>query len=341
MFTAILISHPHPYIIQFFEIALPVGFICILLAIKISLEGSDGVAPEVVPAVVPDDTFTVIPLSFRDYVTSLQVERICEPTVPLDTDGGREASEWEYQISGYYDSQNPFLKCDRRLCRESGQNATDFCEHLVLALAPQDSSDERGLARAESFRAYVNLAYPEVVINRTIDYPFVQMFGSDSEIAAYVKDESYGNSDNPKIGFAVTFPDGSSNKDYVYTLRMNSTNFNQPEQEGRPSQSTTPKTNRDFYLYSKTDNACTPVDGASYQGPMENSCTGQYLYNGAITVQRTLQDWILVDSGSKAEGMFVAEHGVQFVMFPTQEYTINGFYAVIAGEDHKQIVVLP
>ena len=336
MFTAILISHPHPYIIQFFEIALPVVFICILLAIKNSLEGSDGFSPEVVPALLPNDTFTVIPLSFRDYVTSLQVERICEPTLSLT-----DATTWEYQISGYYDNQNPFLKCDRRLCRESGQNATDFCEHLILALAPQDSSDERGLARAESFRAYVNLAYPEVVINRTIDYPFVQMFGSDSEIAAYVKDESYGKSGSPKIGFAVTFPDGSSEKDYVYTLRMNSTNFNQPEQQKAPAQSTTPETNRDFSLYSKTDNACTPVGGTASQGPMENSCTGQYLYNGAITVQRTLQDWILVDSGSKAEGMFVAEHGVQFVMFPTQEYTINGFYAVIAGEDHKQIVVLP
>jgi hypothetical protein len=303
---------------------LPVGFICILLAIKISLEGSSQFKPVTVPASFPSSTSAIIPLSFRDYVTSLQAQRVCQPSSP--------GSEWEFQISGYYDSQNPFLKCDRRRCETNGQDATPFCEFLILALAPQDTSSPRALARALSFGVYVNSTFPQLTDgNVPIDFPFVQMFDSDSAISSYVTSANYGKTGYPKIGFAVTFADGSSEKDYAYTLRQNNTNFNQPEQEGRPAQSTSPPTKQLFSYYSNVDDACPVTDGTSYQGPLQNSCTGQYLYNGAITVQRALQDWILVDAGSVDAGTFVSEHGVQFVPFPSKEYTINGFYASISG----------
>jgi hypothetical protein len=320
--------------LKFFEIALPVGFICILLGIKIALEDSDSFKPETIPALFPGDTFeytsefpipgAIIPLSFRDYVTSLQVKRICEKSVI-------DANQWEFQISGYYDNQNPFLKCDRRSCDFVGQNASNFCERLILAVAPTESTALRGLARAEAFAGFVNSTYPELVTSVPMDYPFVQVFGSDAEIADYVKSPNYGTTGFPKVALAVTFGDGSSERDYAYTLRVNSTNYNQPEQEGRPAQSTTPNTKRQFSYYSSIDNVCEPVGGTPDQGPLQNSCTGQYLYNGAITIQRLVQDWILVDSGAAAAGMSVAEHGVQFVQFPQAAYTINGFYASING----------
>ena len=258
----------------------------------------------------------------------MQVKRACEPSL-LDL-------EWPFQISDYYDNQNPFLKCDRRRCTEDNQDATLFCEYNILALAPPDSNSVRGLERAKAFEAYVKSTYPELESNRIpTEYSLVRGFSSDDEISSYTKASTYGTSGYPKIGFAVIFPDGTSEKDYAYTLRQNSTNYNQPEQEGRPAQSTSPPTNKLFSYYSNHDNACTPIGGTADQGPIQNSCTGQYLYNGAIAMQRMIQDWILVDSGSEEAGMYVAEHGVQFVSFPSRQYTINGFYAAIEGKFYE------
>ena len=303
---------------------MPVGFICILLGIKIALEGSSGFTPVTVPATFPGESSTIVPLSFSDYVTSLQVPRLCEPSNPPD--------QWPFMISGYYDNQNPFLKCDRRRCTGSGQDATTFCEYLILAIAPQDESSLRGLARAKAFEEYVKSTFPQLITDSVpVDYAVVQSFSSDSEIASYVTSPKYGTTGFPKIGFAVVFSDGSSEKDYAYTLRQNSTNFNQPENEGRPAQTTTPPTNKEFSYFSNVDDACSPTDGTAEQGPLQASCTGQYLYNGAVTVQRVIQDWILIDSGNGDENLFVAEHGVQFVSFPTRSYTINGFYAAISS----------
>lgn len=225
------------------------------------------------------------------------------------------------------------MKCDRRRCSEVGQDATLFCEYLILAIAPKDANSLRASARADAFGAYIASTYPQVADGSVpVNYPVFKIFPSDADISNYVKSPLYGDSGNPKIGFAVVFTDGTSEKDYAYTLRQNSTNFNQAEQDGRPAQSTSPPTNKLFSYYSNVDDACTPLGGTARQGPLASSCTGQYLYNGAIAVQRTIQDWILLDSGSADEGMFVSEHGVQFVSFPTREYTVNGFYASISGE---------
>lgn len=311
---------------------MPVGFICILLAIKIALEDTEGFQPQVIMATFPQEDQTLIPLSFRDYETSLQVTRTCQE--------GQDFSQWDFEISGYFDNQNPFLKCDRRRCTELDQNAINFCEHLILVIAPSSSNAERGLARAESFKAYIDSVYPNAGANAA--YPFVQVMSSEKEISDYVRDESYGKDGSPKIGFAIVFGDGSSDKDYAYTLRQNSTNYNQPEEEGRPAQPTTPPTKKDFDFFGNTDDACTPEGGTSFQGFLGDSCTGQYLYNGAITMQRTVQDWIMVDTGTKDEGnTFVAEHGVQFVSFPTKEYTINGFYASINGKSSRIDAIFP
>jgi glycopeptide antibiotics resistance protein len=53
-------------------------------------------------------------------------------------------------------------------------------------------------------------------------------------------------------------------------------------------------------------------------------------YNGAITIQRLVDDFIINDSGAKAAGWSVASNGVTFAPFPSRKYTDDGFYAAIA-----------
>ena len=61
------------------------------------------------------------------------------------------------------------------------------------------------------------------------------------------------------------------------------------------------------------------------------SCTGQYMLNGAVTLQRLVNDWILEDTGATlATNATVAQNGAVFLPFPTKEYTQSGFYENIA-----------
>jgi len=53
----------------------------------------------------------------------------------------------------------------------------------------------------------------------------------------------------------------------------------------------------------------------------------QYILNGAITIQRLVDDWILSDSGVEVT---VAQNSAVFLPFPTKEYTKSGFYQTIA-----------
>jgi len=62
-------------------------------------------------------------------------------------------------------------------------------------------------------------------------------------------------------------------------------------------------------------------------GQYSRSCTGRYMLNGAITIQRLIDDWILDDSGVEVT---VAANGVSFLPFPTKEYIRSGFYENIA-----------
>jgi hypothetical protein len=84
--------------------------------------------------------------------------------------------------------------------------------------------------------------------------------------------------------------------------------------------------------FAKTDfTTCEGEGDGPDQGAMQYSCTGQYMYNGVLTFQRLIGDFILEDTGAKAAGYYVAESGVQFVQFPTQAYEENGFFADIGG----------
>jgi hypothetical protein len=92
-----------------------------------------------------------------------------------------------------------------------------------------------------------------------------------------------------------------------------------------------PPTDQEFESFAKNDFSC-PEDengGVPSQGFYQSSCTGQYLYNGILTFQRLVGDYILNATG--ADTVFpVARNGARFVQFPTPEYEDAGFFADIA-----------
>jgi ATP-binding cassette subfamily A (ABC1) protein 3 len=85
-----------------------------------------------------------------------------------------------------------------------------------------------------------------------------------------------------------------------------------------------------FAHYAKKEiNAGCAHLGALPQGPHQFTCTGQYVLNGFLTMQRFLHDWIMVDTGATETGLFVAEHGVKFAPFPSKPYDAEGFYGIM------------
>jgi hypothetical protein len=317
--------------LQFLEFSLPIAFLGILVAIKGAVEGSgDSTAPELIAAIFPGSEFAFTPLSFGDYVTALRATRECVV--------GNNEELW---ISGIddegYNWQVPFVKCDSRECEVAGQSAQPFCEYAIVAVSPSSTQDEGGLVRATAFRDWIYNRYPDLNNSDAetsvmpFDFDFVQIFNDPQELDAYVKSKKYGSKEFPKIGMAITW-DGNSATDYFYSLRQNSTNFNAPEEEGRPASQSTPDPDRIVNSFAKTDfTVCSPQDGAPDQGVLSNSCTGQYLYNGVLSFQRLVGDFILEDTGAKEKGYYVAEAGVQFVQFPTEAYEGSGFFEDIGG----------
>lgn len=315
-----------------------------LVAIKKSLEGTSGFSPETVVPKFPKNPNATIPYSFHDYVTAIQAKRICYKVegiegIPDDfriTGMDFFAQEAEDDSEKYTWLQVPFVKCDPEGCQDIGEDAASkFCEYQILAVAPQDATMTTGVDRAASFRDFVYDKYP--VLNDPerlpFNYDFVKIFGSESEIESYIKSKDYGTTGNPKIALAVVFPKGQGEKDYAYKIRANTTNINAPARNfDRPGMTTTPQTDRLFNDYAKLDESCPTEGGAAYLGPKQTSCTRQYVYNGVLTIQRLVGDWVMNITGAESAGYAVAEHGVQFVSFPTLQYTYDGFYESIARE---------
>lgn len=228
--------------------------------------------------------------------------------------------------------QVPFVKCDGRLCEEAGVDASGLCEYLALGVAPSTSDDTVGLQQAEAFRDYIYSRYPVLADNSALpfDFEFIQMMDSDEEVEAYVKAENYG-ADVPKLALAVVFDGRDTSINYNYAIRSNSTGFNSPDDEGRPATLTTPPTDKLFEAYARTDTESCPelVGGTPDLGPYSNSCTGRYAYNGLLTIQRLVHDFIMEDSGVAARGFAVSEGGVAFAPMPSPGYVEQGFYEAI------------
>jgi hypothetical protein len=318
------------HVLKIAEIISPIIFILVMVAVKVSLQDNPSFSPEVVPPSFPPNEDAIITYSFNDYVTAIQAKRQCFAQA-----NPYNSNPWA--ITGLenqgYNWQVPFVKCDSRACQAAGENAAElYCQYQILAVAPSNSSDTIGIARSLSFTEYTYNKYPALVTNKPFNYSFIKIFESNQDIENYVTSSNYGSSGYPKIGLAVIFTGGSSEKDYAYTLRVNSTNFNSPENEGRPAATTTPSTSKIFDNLANIDDVCVPIGGTALMGPGENSCTYQYIYNGLLIIQRLVDDWIIDHSGAATKGYSVAEHGVQFVPFPSKQYTKNGFYASISGK---------
>ena len=308
---------------QILELVLPVGFVCILLTIKLSLQDTDGFSPEIQPAVFPAANEAIIPLTFRDYVTSVQTPRFCF------------AAGKDRYVTGMLTNQNPFIKCEGTSCAKGITglvDATENCEYLILAIAPKTATT-RAMNRASKFANYTLSKYSDYNNTGHYQYPMIQMFDTEQAVTDYITSDAYGTGSAPKIAFAVVFEDSASETDYAYTLRLNSTNFNIAENAAQPVSSTTPPTTRKFSALAAEDDACALENGSpDQQRGNDASCTYQYMFNGAIAIQRLVNDWIHDDTGTVAVGLGVAEHGVQFVPFPTKEFVTNGFYAQINGK---------
>jgi hypothetical protein len=311
------------------EIVLPPLFALFLVFIKNAVSNAGNIESEIVNATFPD--FSVTPFSFTDYITAMRARRICVDVVN-STDSNNL-----FDISGILDNggnwQVPFVKCDSRKCDFAGQDALPFCEFAIIAVA---GSDTGGQERALAFEEWIYQTYPAIAPsnpNKMLPFNFslVRLFDSSGDMDKYVKSSDYGRVTVPKIAIGVVWQ-GNDNVAFNYSLRQNSTNFNAPEDEGRPTAQTTPPTGSWIDSFARDDfSVCLPIDGAPVQGLLGLSCTGQYMYNGVLTIQRLVHDFIFNVSGAEAAGVTVAEAGVQFAPFPTKEYTKDGFYATIGG----------
>ena len=279
-----------------------------MVGIKAALDdGSGSLQAEIVPPVTFDDSDALRTLSFSDYVTAILAERKCT----LDGGGYQRITGLPYEG---YNWQVPFVKCDARMCQVDGEDAYDYCNYPILAVGPVDADDTAGKERAQEFKEYIEDRYPELLNSNMTHfnsdgYELVRLFGSSKAINDYVRSSDYGASGKEEIALAVLF-DGGDPFDFKYSLRVNSTNFNSPELGARPGALTAPDTRKNFDTYAKQDYGCYNGD-APIQGPDTGSCTALYIYNGFLTTQRLVHDWIMVASESKDAGGFVGEHGVR------------------------------
>jgi hypothetical protein len=321
--------------LQLCELAFPIAFVAILVAIKNSVKNSEGFQSEIIEATYPSAAYK--PLTFRDYVTALQAEHKCVEGIN-DLTG-----QFDFWITGVpnqgYNWQIPFVKCDSRRCERDGEDAQQYCQFGIIGVSGSDANDVGGQLRVDDFTAWLYVEYPELMSNMPFDFDIVKKFNEPQAMDDYVKSSDYGKTGNPKIVMGIVF-DGNREFDYKYSLRQNSTNFNSPESEWQPATRTTPDTNRLFKNYAKDDyDVCYALDGAAEQGWLQESCTGQYLYNGILTFQRLLGDFILSDSGAEENGYFVAESGVTYSSFPTFQYEESGFSATLVVSCRLGIVL--
>lgn len=325
------------------EFFLPALCVATLYFIKLDLQSDPNsslksvVVPSSLDATPPgpgaDDT--IIPFSFQDYVTALQAKRVCvvDPTASaLEQILGLAP----LVISGinYKEWPVPFIFCNSYSCRIRGENATDYCTYRTLALAPMNADVKGEVDQMLEFKGYVENRYPQLTSGALpFEHDFIQIFGSNEELDSYVTSETYGGwaddgQYNPKVAIGVLFSGGGGGKSYEYTIRTNSTNFNSEENSAQPVAKTTPNTERVFEPYNREDSSSCSTPGAPNMGRYGGSCTGQYMLNGAVTIQRLLDDWILSDNGVNTN---VAQSGATFLPFPTNEYIKTGFYENISA----------
>ena len=314
---------------QIFEFMTPFCFVWVIVAIKNSVDVDGG---QTLKAFLPQDVHTLIPLSYEDYMQAIQAQRVCSKP-PNSSD----ALMISGMVQGGYNWQVPFVRCDVRRCESLGQDAHPFCEYSILAVSGSSEDDDGGRRRAEEFQTYMYDRWPFLLKTREgtivqegrpFPFEFVKIFSGSKDMEAYLLRDDYGSVGVPKIGMGVVF-DGDDPNHFKYWLRQNSTGMNAPESESEtlPVVQTTPSTNKLFNDFARNDiDTCRRLPGDPNYGDFQDSCTGQYFYNGVIATQRLVGDFILNQTGAEAAGVFVADGGVGYVPFPSKEYVDLGFF---------------
>jgi hypothetical protein len=305
----------------------PCIFMLVLWAIKSAVDDAD----IVIPAFSPGDSDALIPLSYHDYVKALQAQRVCTTF-----------REEQLDITGVpnrgFGWQIPFIRCDPRKCQYLGEDAQPYCEYSFLAVS---GTDEGGAQRARDFRRWAYSRWPILTTkqdrNQTglpFDFEFIQIFDHPDAVDRYVKQYDYGTVGTPKIGMGIVF-EGNSTNDFAYSLRQNSTLMNVPTRElkGRMVAPSTPPTNKLFNHFASSDQeTCYRNLNWPKLGPLQHSCTAQYIYNGVLATQRLVGDFILHTSGAAANGFTVSDGGVAIAQFPQDEHVQDGFSTLASGK---------
>ena len=337
---------------QLFEICLPMLFLVLLIFVKGSYDTGvqlgvkipGGVLLKPGDSFIPEPQHTYQPMTFADTVTAMQAKKVCKWVTDdnLDDENGDDS---HFEITGIDNRsknwQIPYVKCNSKRCTYTGQDATEFCEYSLFAVA---GSNYEGYLRAQNFSRWIYQRYPGLYTNNQTKFVYTVEYTEDSidgtqfptefgkGIDQYVRSPDYGVS-MPKISMAIVF-NGSDPHSYMYAIRQNSTNFNVVEEQDsiKPGTKTTPKTKNLYDVDANSDlETCSTLTASSGVnsgdlGFLGTSCTGQYMYNGVLAAQRLVHDFILHDTGSAEAGYEVAEAGVQFVQFPQPEYDPTGFF---------------
>jgi ABC-type multidrug transport system ATPase subunit len=325
---------------------LPICGIWILIAIKnatLKSTKSDGKSQLVGP-LFPNDTQAKQILTFNDYMTALQVKKICVYEEKAD----------RFFISGIvpFRWQVPLVRCDSRRCKFDGQDAsTSFCQYKTIGLSGPPG-------RVFSFLSYLETRYPilagsigtsdssgnntSTILNFPTNYSIFRTFDSSQAMDAYVTAPDYLAS-KTKIAIGIAFNDDDDDNPnvYSYTIRPNSTHVSAAENIGRPGIATTPPPEKLFRPFAKQNNDSCPLrEGTPYLGPDQGSCSQLYNFNGVLTIQRLVQDYILYDVQQKqsltlllnnntTNFTYISEAGVQFIPFPTRRFKKDGVFTTL------------
>lgn len=311
------------------EIALPVFMLLAVLLLKSVAPGKNtSKKTKFYNTTIPNASEAFIPLTFGDYVTALQANRTCY-----------RISQGRYKgllgitgmPNGQYDWQVPFVRCNDMQCKSVGQDAQPFCEYLILGVAAEDAASRD---RALRFINWIYQQYPILTSkdNKTLPFrfDFVQLFDNRRAMDEYIEAADYGTALKPKLALGVIWAGGNTTRHYQYYLRQNATLFNVPAEQDHPAARTTPDTTRKFDAAARDDEWCELAYGAPFMGHMQLSCTGQYLYNGVLTLQNLIGKFILQDSGAW-QRFPIAEAGIAFVPFPAGAYEEGGFFSNLGG----------
>ena len=152
---------------------------------------------------------------------------------------------------------------------------------------------------------FISSTYPEALLSQqkgTLP-PLIRQFTSDSEINSHIRSKTYGKPgiENQPIGGGIVITSTSSSS-FTYSIRMNSTFFADISEPVRPNTKTMPDTRVLFdplATNAQNKDSCSIENGGPKLRKINSgeggqcSCYGEYMLNGAVTMQRLVDDFII------------------------------------------------